>query len=169
MKRQCKTSNISFLLCCDDYGTLTPPLPPPFLLPSSSLSLLLSFLSLPPLSPSLPLSLSLPLSPSLPPSLPPSLSLHLSLSLSPSIPLSFSLSPSLLLSLSAPPPHLQETSYVLSEEQIEQDELNAHECMLPLMRLLDHMEHNKINPVVPKVGLSVCPSTLTHCLLKNLT
>ena len=57
------------------------------------------------------------------------------------------------------PPHTQETSYVLSEEQIEQDELNTHECMLPLMRLLDHMQHNKINPEVPKVGCqSVCLS-----------
>ena len=47
---------------------------------------------------------------------------------------------------------VQETSsYVVTEEQIEQDELNQHECMLPLMRLLDHMEHNKINPQVPKV------------------
>ena len=34
---------------------------------------------------------------------------------------------------------------------MEQDELNTHESMLPLMRLLDHMDHNKINPVVPKV------------------
>ena len=38
---------------------------------------------------------------------------------------------------------------------MEQDDLNIHECMLPLMKLLDHMEHNKINPEVPKV-LRVC-------------
>ncbi len=44
-----------------------------------------------------------------------------------------------------------QTSYIVSEEQIEQDELNTHECMLPLMKLLDHMDHNKINPEVPKV------------------
>ena len=69
-----------------------------------------------------------------------------------------SLPPSLPPSLS--PPHPQETSYVLSEEQIEQDELNTHECMLPLMKLLDHMEHNKINPVVPKVSPSVCLSVV---------
>ena len=39
----------------------------------------------------------------------------------------------------------------MSEEQIEQDELNMHECMLPLMKLIDHMEHNKITPEVPQV------------------
>ena len=42
-------------------------------------------------------------------------------------------------------------SYTVSEEQIEQDELNQHECMLPLMRLIDHMQHNKITPEVPQV------------------
>ena len=46
-------------------------------------------------------------------------------------------------------------SYTVSEEQIEQDELNMHECMLPLMKLIDHMEHNKINPVVPQVSFSM--------------
>lgn len=46
-------------------------------------------------------------------------------------------------------------SYVVSEEQIEQDELNTHECMVPLMKLLDHMEHNKINPEVPKVAMPI--------------
>ena len=39
----------------------------------------------------------------------------------------------------------------MSEEQIDQDELNMHECMLPLMKLFDHMEHNKITPQVPQV------------------
>ena len=39
----------------------------------------------------------------------------------------------------------------MSEEQIEQDELNQHECMLPLMRLIDHLQHNKITPEVPEV------------------
>ena len=39
----------------------------------------------------------------------------------------------------------------MSEEQIEQDELNTHECMLPLMKLIDHMEHNKITPEVAQV------------------
>lgn len=49
--------------------------------------------------------------------------------------------------------YMQEvSSYLVTEEQIEQDELNQHECMLPLMKLLDHMEHNKINPQVPKVN-----------------
>ena len=43
-----------------------------------------------------------------------------------------------------------------SEEEIEQDELNLHECMSPLMKLLDRMEHNKINPEVP----SLCIITL---------
>ena len=42
-------------------------------------------------------------------------------------------------------------SYTVSEEQIEQDELNMHECMLPLMKLIDHMEHNKITPAVAEV------------------
>ena len=41
---------------------------------------------------------------------------------------------------------------MVTEEQIEQDELNQHECMLTLMKLLDHMELNKINPQVPKVS-----------------
>lgn len=45
---------------------------------------------------------------------------------------------------------------MVTEEQIEQDELNQHECMLPLMKLLDHMEHNKINPQVPKVEYNFC-------------
>ena len=45
----------------------------------------------------------------------------------------------------------QEMSYTVSEEQIEQDELNQHECMLPLMKLIDHMQHNKITPEVPQV------------------
>ena len=35
------------------------------------------------------------------------------------------------------------------------------------MRLLDHMEHNKINPVVPKVGLSVYLNKTVY--LKTLT
>ena len=42
-------------------------------------------------------------------------------------------------------------SYTWAEEQIEQDELNQHECMLPLMRLIDHLHHNKITPEVPEV------------------
>ena len=45
---------------------------------------------------------------------------------------------------------------MVSEEQIEQDELNGNECMLSLMKLLDHMEHNKINPEAPKVPVYVC-------------
>ena len=45
---------------------------------------------------------------------------------------------------------------MVSEEQIEQDELNGNECMLSLMKLLDHMEHNKINPEAPKVHAYVC-------------
>ena len=32
----------------------------------------------------------------------------------------------------------------MSEEQLEEDSLNLHECMVPLMKLLDHMQHNKI-------------------------
>lgn len=31
---------------------------------------------------------------------------------------------------------------------MEEDELNSHKCMLPLMRLLDHMEHNKVTPTL---------------------
>lgn len=47
---------------------------------------------------------------------------------------------------------------MISEEEIEQDELNLHENMLPLMKLLDHMDHNKINPEVPSVhNISVNP------------
>ena len=38
--------------------------------------------------------------------------------------------------------------YILSEEQLEDDELNSHECMISLMNLLDHMQHNKITPEI---------------------
>ncbi|XP_019852740.1 PREDICTED: DNA-dependent protein kinase catalytic subunit [Amphimedon queenslandica] len=38
------------------------------------------------------------------------------------------------------------SSYVVSEEQLEEDDLNIHECMTPLMKLLDHMIINKITP-----------------------
>ena len=44
---------------------------------------------------------------------------------------------------------------MVTEEQIEQDELNQHECTLTLMKLLDHMELNKINPQVPKVTMQM--------------
>ena len=50
-------------------------------------------------------------------------------------------------------------SYTVSEEQIEQDELNMHECMLPLMRLIDHMQHNKITPEVAEVQ-----RVITECM-----
>jgi DNA-dependent protein kinase catalytic subunit len=43
-----------------------------------------------------------------------------------------------------------EQSYVVSEEHIEQDELNLHHCMGTFMKILDHMEYNKITPQVPK-------------------
>ena len=43
----------------------------------------------------------------------------------------------------------------MSEEQVEQDELNQHECMLPLMRLLDHMQHNCVTPKVSQVYIYV--------------
>ena len=46
----------------------------------------------------------------------------------------------------------EEATVVTSEEQLEQDCVNIHECMVPLMRLLDHMEYNKINPEVEKVS-----------------
>ena len=34
---------------------------------------------------------------------------------------------------------------MVSEEQMEMDVLNEHECMLPLLKLLDHMQHNNLN------------------------
>ena len=53
---------------------------------------------------------------------------------------------------------------MVSEEQIEQDELNTHECMVPLMRLLDHMEHNKINPEVAKVRTKRTDNKRNHSI-----
>ena len=44
------------------------------------------------------------------------------------------------------------SSYVVMEEEVEQDELNSHECMSVIMRLLDHMQLNDINPAVPAVS-----------------
>ena len=55
---------------------------------------------------------------------------------------------------------------MVTEEQVEQDELNQHECMLPLMQLLDHMEHNKINPQVPKVDYEVTLFSVAICMNK---
>lgn len=52
---------------------------------------------------------------------------------------------------------------MVSEEHMEMDELNQHECMLPLMKLLDHMQHNNLNPVM--TGVSACPV----CIHRNLT
>jgi NUC194 domain len=40
------------------------------------------------------------------------------------------------------------TTYV----ELELDELNRHECMPSLIRLLQHMEQNKITPTVQEVG-----------------
>ena len=62
---------------------------------------------------------------------------------------------------------------MVNEEQLEMDELNQHECMLPLMKLLDHMEHNKINPPTSTVrahalALScAAPYTLSLCQLER--
>lgn len=47
----------------------------------------------------------------------------------------------------------------MSEEQIEQDELNLHECMLPIMKVIDHMEHNKVTPEIAQV-LTQCSKPL---------
>ena len=47
----------------------------------------------------------------------------------------------------------QVSSYVLTEEEIEQDDLNTHECMTVIMRLLDHMQRRSITPAVRKVSL----------------
>lgn len=42
---------------------------------------------------------------------------------------------------------------ITSEEQLEMDCVNVHECMVPLMRLLDHMDANNVNPPVPTVTI----------------
>ena len=60
---------------------------------------------------------------------------------------------------------MQEMSYTVSEDNIEQDELNIHECMLPLMKLLDHMEHNKITPEVAQVYIHVVGISCWHTSL----
>jgi len=38
---------------------------------------------------------------------------------------------------------------LVSEEELEMDSLNQHRCMLPLMKLLDHMQHNITQPHPP--------------------
>ena len=40
-------------------------------------------------------------------------------------------------------------SYVVSEERLELDDINRNPCMYAILRVLDHMEHNKINPDPP--------------------
>ncbi|CAI8051260.1 DNA-dependent protein kinase catalytic subunit [Geodia barretti] len=62
----------------------------------------------------------------------------------------------------------KEMSYTVSEEQIEQDELNQHECMLPLMRLIDHMQHNKITPEVPQGSVPDELPSWMACIQKKL-
>jgi DNA-dependent protein kinase catalytic subunit len=60
------------------------------------------------------------------------------------------------------------SSYVISEEELELDGLNTHECMLVLMNLLDHMQHNKIIPEVTEDGSREMPSWM-DLLYKKMT
>ena len=46
---------------------------------------------------------------------------------------------------------LQEESYEPSEDAVEMDELNSHECMAKMTALLKHLQQNKISPEPPKV------------------
>ena len=46
---------------------------------------------------------------------------------------------------------LQEESYELTEDTVEMDELNSHECMAKVTALLKHLQQNKISPEPPKV------------------
>ena len=39
----------------------------------------------------------------------------------------------------------------MSEDTVEMDELNGHECMATITSLLKHLIQNKISPELPKV------------------
>lgn len=45
----------------------------------------------------------------------------------------------------------QEESYEVSEDTVEMDELNSHECMAKMSALLKHLVQNKISPEQRKV------------------
>ena len=45
----------------------------------------------------------------------------------------------------------KEESYELSEDTVEMDEINSHECMAKMSALLKHLQQNKISPELPKV------------------
>ena len=59
---------------------------------------------------------------------------------------------------------LQEESYELSEDTVEMDELNSHECMAKMTALLKHLQQNMISPEPPKVGNPPC-IVLEYCAL----
>ena len=42
-----------------------------------------------------------------------------------------------------------QSTYLVSEERLELDDINRNPCMSAILRVLDHMEHNKINPDPP--------------------
>lgn len=46
----------------------------------------------------------------------------------------------------------QEESYEVSEDTVEMDELNSHECMSKITALVKHLLQNKISPEPPKVS-----------------
>ena len=52
---------------------------------------------------------------------------------------------------------------MVMEEEVEQDELNSHECMSVIMRLLDHMQLNNINPAIPTVSHMTDTQHTHHC------
>lgn len=51
----------------------------------------------------------------------------------------------------------QEESYEVSEDTVEMDELNKHECMAKMSALLKHLIQNKISPEQPKVFVQNVP------------
>ena len=59
-----------------------------------------------------------------------------------------------------PPP---QGMYVVSEEKLELDSINRNPCMHAILRVLDYMEHNKINPDPPTNPCS--PSDLPQWML----
>ncbi|XP_064405997.1 DNA-dependent protein kinase catalytic subunit-like isoform X2 [Halichondria panicea] len=71
-------------------------------------------------------------------------------------------------SISSTPEVKETAAMVVMEEQLEQDCVNTHECMVPLMRLLDHMEHNKINPEIVKGSPPMDMPSWMVCLHKKL-
>lgn len=64
------------------------------------------------------------------------------------------------------PKQRAEGTYIVSEEQIELDQINLNPCMETYMRVIDYMQHNKINPDPPQYSSTInSPSDLPAWML----